>query len=101
MENMSKTAALAASQNAHGAIWGNGSSWHFTAPHKTSNLHGACVEVNADSYQSAMYKRARYVASTALELIGYSVEDADALTYDQQASAREILAQALKRMPNV
>lgn len=96
METVSKTSAIRTAQKAHGSIWGSGSSWHFTAPHRTSQLTGPCVEVNSDSYQSALYKRARYVASTALELIGFTPDESEAWTYDQQDSAMAMVNRALK-----
>lgn len=97
---MSKTEALKAAGKAHGNPWRAGASgWKFTAPNLVSDLRGPCVEVAADSYFSARAKRARRVASCALELMGYAQEDAESLTYDQDGSAKDIVDQAVARQP--
>lgn len=96
---MSKTEAISAASKAHGDVWGSVARWRFTAPHMVSNLKGPCVEVASDTYSSARSKRARRVASCALELMGYAPEDAEGLTYDQDGSARDIVDQAVARQP--
>lgn len=97
---MSKTEALRAASKAHGNPWRAGASgWKFAAPNLVSELSGPCVEVAAGDYFAARTKRARRVASCALELMGYAQEDAESLTYDQRGSARDIVEQAITRQP--
>lgn len=98
---MTKTEALKVAANAHGAPMGRGTSWCFYAPYYSKQPSGPSTEVRATSYSDAAAKRARRVASMALELMGYSMEDAESLTYDQRGSARDILANAVARQPNV
>ena len=96
---MKKAKALALAQKAHSKPYKNGvHSWAFTAPHKTTEPLGACVEVQTPDYRAAESKRAKRVASLALELIGLAPEDAEALTYDTTGTARYIVNQAVKRI---
>lgn len=96
---LSKTAALKLAKNSHGPIFRKGFGHSFTAPWKTSDPDGPCVEVDLVSFWAAREKRAKYVACMALEYMGYDVPTANSLTYDQQGSARAIVDQAIKRKP--
>lgn len=94
-QKMSKTAALKVARGAHGPIFKKGFGHSFTAPWKTSDPDGPCVEVDHVSHWAARENRAKRVACMALELMGYDQGDANALTYDRTGSAADILAQAI------
>lgn len=96
---LSKTAALKVARDSHGPIFKKGHGHSFTAPWKTSDPDGPCVEVDHVSYWAARESRAKSVACMALEYMGYAEGDANALTYDQSGNARDILAQAVARKP--
>lgn len=64
-----------------------------------SDPYGPCVEINHVCYWAAREDRAKAVACMSLALMGYDSPDANALTYDQTGSAKDILNQAVNRKP--
>lgn len=84
------------SQYAHGQPFKHGGQWIFYAPWRTSEPRGTSTEISSPTYHEARQKRARRVAAMTLELSGFSTEDANGATYDQQGSAIDMIRRAKK-----
>lgn len=101
MENMSKTAALAAARKSVGSI-NRRSSTDYVFYDCGGPSQNYSTEVRADSYKGAVLKRAARVALNAMEYMGINVEDANyeisRMEYYCYASpnAVDMLNQALK-----
>ena len=71
---MHKTAAIAIARR-HCAIWGRGSSWTVSGPHRSSEPAGPTTEHQCSSYARAVAIRTAWRARIALALL---INDVDA-----------------------
>lgn len=105
MSKTTKTAAIREAQSAVGRPAGSGSSWRFYGPYYVSNPSGPSTEIRASSYSAIVGKRAKYVASVALALLGVaqkfdSISLVDYIEHMQgPMSAAQYVAEAMKMRP--
>lgn len=99
--SMSKTAAIKAARNAVGSPCGRGTSWQVYGPYYSTEegLRGPSCSANADSYWKARAVRTRWVASLALQLMGWNSESAEWEIQDATGSVDDIISGALSRGP--
>jgi len=105
MSKITKTEAIRAAQSAVGRPAGRGSSWSFYGPDDVSNPSGPSTEIRASSYSAIVGKRAKYVASVALAMMGVaqkfdSISPVDYVDHMQgPMSAAQYVAEVMKMRP--
>jgi hypothetical protein len=96
MNTISKTEAIRLASNAVAAPVGYGSFWSVSGPYDgIKSLHGQQTARETDCYWKAKQIRARWVASLALQLLGWNWSDADGAAERHIGSVRERVNQAI------
>lgn len=99
---MSKTAAIKAARKAVSApIRHDSTSYSLIGPWDWSELRGPTTEKTATSYEDALSKRARWVASIALSLMG-KMDDEGVAAYaifdSDEKSVESLITHALQEL---
>ena len=101
---LSKTAALkAAAKTATQINRRSGTDYVFYVDRDVTNSNGPCMEVRANSYDSALIKRSAWVAINALEFMGKLDEESQRAVHDQadddyeSHAAKDLLATGIAK----